>query len=70
MIKRIYHLNKLMKQVQLGNWQMDIRSESRDEIGELTNRFGIMLRRINELVTEVYQNKLIQKEAKLTPRLK
>jgi two-component system sensor histidine kinase YesM len=63
MIKRIYHLNKLMKQVQLGNWQMDIRSESRDEIGELTNRFGIMLRRINELVTEVYQNKLIQKEA-------
>jgi two-component system sensor histidine kinase YesM len=63
MIKRIYHLNKLMKQVQLGNLQMDIRSESRDEIGELTNRFGVMLRRINELVTEVYQNKLIQKEA-------
>lgn len=63
MIKRIYHLNKVMKQVQLGNLQMDIRSESRDEIGELTNRFGIMLRRINELVTEVYQNKLIQKEA-------
>lgn len=63
MIKRIYHLNKVMKQVQLGNLQMDIRTESRDEIGELTNRFGIMLRRINELVTEVYQNKLIQKEA-------
>ncbi|MCY9660691.1 sensor histidine kinase [Paenibacillus chondroitinus] len=63
MIKRIYHLNKWMKQVQFGNLQMDIRSDSRDEIGELTNRFGIMLRRINELVTEVYQNKLIQKEA-------
>lgn len=63
MIKRIYHLNKWMKQVQFGNLQMDIRSENRDEIGELTNRFGIMLRRINELVTEVYQNKLIQKEA-------
>lgn len=63
MIKRIHHLNKWMKQVQFGNLQMDIRSDNRDEIGELTNRFGIMLRRINELVTEVYQNKIIQKEA-------
>ncbi|OMF19380.1 sensor histidine kinase [Paenibacillus sp. FSL H7-0331] len=63
MIKRIYHLNKLMKQVQYGNMQLDIRSENRDEIGELTNRFGSMLFRINELVTEVYQNKIIQKEA-------
>ncbi|TDF96142.1 sensor histidine kinase [Paenibacillus piri] len=63
MIRRIYHLNKLMKQVQHGNLQMDVRSEHSDEIGELTNRFGMMLHRINELVTEVYENKIIQKEA-------
>ncbi|MDF2961638.1 MAG: hypothetical protein K0S39_3373 [Paenibacillus sp.] len=63
MIKRIYHLNKLMKQVQYGNLQMDVHSGSSDEIGELTNRFGSMLRHINELVTEIYENKIIQKEA-------
>jgi two-component system sensor histidine kinase YesM len=63
LIKRIHYLNKLMKQVENGNLQMDIHSENSDEIGELTNRFGSMLDRINELVTEVYHNKLIQKEA-------
>ncbi|MDQ6423476.1 sensor histidine kinase [Paenibacillus sp. LHD-117] len=63
MIRRIYALNSLMKRVQIGDLSMRVRSESKDEIGELTNRFGHMLVRLNELIEELYRNKIVQKEA-------
>ncbi|WP_052759731.1 cache domain-containing sensor histidine kinase [Paenibacillus sp. DMB20] len=65
MIRRIYKLNSLMRRVENGELSLQVRSGSKDEIGELTNRFGNMLVRLNALIEEVYANKLIQKEAEL-----
>jgi len=64
-LKPLRHLNKKMMQVEDGNLQISVNSRARDEIGELTNRFGRMLGRINELIREMYQNKIVQKEAEM-----
>jgi two-component system, sensor histidine kinase YesM len=64
-VKRITGLNKTMMQVESGNLKIDISSTSKDEIGQLTNRFARMLANINRLIEEVYQSKIIQKEAEL-----
>lgn len=65
MIRRIYKLNNWMKRAESGELELRVQSTSKDEIGELTNRFGHMMHRINELVNEGYKNKIIQKEAEL-----
>ena len=65
MVKRIYSLNKKMEIVEKGNLDLEVSSRSRDEIGELTNRFGKMVKNLNALIQDVYQSKIIQKEAEL-----
>ncbi|MCM3749787.1 histidine kinase [Paenibacillus pasadenensis] len=65
MNRRISMLNSTMKRVEMGDLSVRVQSASRDEIGELTNRFGKMLVRINELIEETYQSKIVQKEAEL-----
>lgn len=64
-VKRINRLNKKMKMVEDGNMRLEVSSNSKDEIGELTNRFGKMLNNINQLIDEVYHSKIIQKEAEM-----
>ncbi|AZN39791.1 sensor histidine kinase [Paenibacillus albus] len=63
MLRRVLSLNSLMKRVEIGDLSMRVRSESKDEIGELTNRFGSMLIRLNEVIDELFRNKIVQKEA-------
>ncbi|OZB94119.1 sensor histidine kinase [Paenibacillus sp. XY044] len=65
MIRRIYALNSMMKRVEMGDLSLRVASTSRDEIGEMTNRFGRMLIRLNELIDESYRSKIVQKEAEL-----
>jgi len=65
MIRRIYRLNAMMKRVETGELDLQVHSRSKDEIGELTNRFGNMLIRLNELIDESYRSKIVQKEAEL-----
>ncbi|MEF2247395.1 sensor histidine kinase [Paenibacillus sp. IITD108] len=65
LVKRIRHLNAKMKQVEIGQLAMDVSSDASDEIGQLTNRFGKMLKTINHLIEDVYRSKLVQKEAEL-----
>lgn len=65
MIRRIYVLNALMKRVENGDLKLQVKSGSKDEIGELTNRFGNMIIRLNELIEESYASKIVQKEAEL-----
>ncbi|UJF35702.1 sensor histidine kinase [Paenibacillus hexagrammi] len=64
-VKRIIRLNKKMMIVENGNLKIDVSSSSKDEIGQLTNRFGQMLTNINTLIEEVYQSKITQREAEL-----
>ncbi|WP_372628950.1 sensor histidine kinase [Cohnella sp.] len=65
MIRRILALNVMMKKVEMGNLTLNVHSADRDEIGELTNRFGSMLERINALIEESYNGKIKQQEAEL-----
>lgn len=64
-VKRINWLNNKMNLVKEGNLEVEVVSQSKDEIGELINDFGDMLKRINTLINEVYQSKIIQREAEL-----
>ncbi|MFC4600958.1 sensor histidine kinase [Cohnella hongkongensis] len=65
MIRRILALNVMMKKVEMGNLTLNVHSPDRDEIGELTNRFGSMLERINALIEESYNGRIKQQEAEL-----
>lgn len=64
-VRRIQSLNNKMKSIEKGNMILTISSNSKDEIGELTNSFGMMLNRINSLISEVYESKITQKEIEL-----
>ncbi|WP_309118693.1 sensor histidine kinase [Paenibacillus sp.] len=65
MIRRIHQLNSFMKRVENGDLQLRVQSASKDEIGELINRFDNMVFRLNELIRESYASKIIQQEAEL-----
>ncbi|NOU76824.1 HAMP domain-containing protein [Paenibacillus sp. LMG 31458] len=59
-IKRLIHKMKLIEN---GNLDVVVSSNSIDEFGILTNRFGQMLQKINELILVGYQNKIDQQKA-------
>lgn len=64
-VKRIESLNRKMKIVEDGNMTISIASNTKDEIGELTNRCGDMLNNINALIEMEYNSKITQHELKL-----
>ena len=64
-VKRLESLNRGMTDVVDGNRHIEIGSNSKDEIGELTNRFGDMLFSINKLIDEVYNDRIVLREAEL-----
>ncbi|MDF2926334.1 MAG: hypothetical protein K0R57_5248 [Paenibacillaceae bacterium] len=64
-LQPLRHLNKKIGQIEEGDLQVVVQSSAKDEIGELTNRFGQMLGRINQLIREMYLNRIDQKEAEL-----
>ncbi|OAB28360.1 hypothetical protein PMSD_22825 [Paenibacillus macquariensis subsp. defensor] len=65
MLKGIGKLNTKMKMVEDGDLTVVVSANSKDEIGQLTNRFSSMLKQINQLISEVYQTKITQKSAEL-----
>ncbi|WP_169081357.1 sensor histidine kinase [Paenibacillus sp. PL91] len=65
LLKGIEKLNTKMKMVEDGDLTIVVSANSKDEIGQLTNRFGSMLKQINQLISEVYQTKITQKSAEL-----
>lgn len=64
-LKRIDDLNRKLKIVEEGNLKIEIKSDARDEIGDLVNGAGSMLKSINQLMDEVYHRELKQKEAEI-----
>lgn len=61
--RRIVHLKNKVDKVEQNNLGIIIQSHSRDEFGELTNGIGKMLRRINQLISQVYQAEIAKKES-------
>ena len=56
-------LRKHIRQVEEGDFSIEVSSEAEDEIGQLTNAFGAMIKKLNVLVNEVYRSQIVQKEA-------
>ncbi|MDO5402932.1 MAG: sensor histidine kinase [Eubacteriales bacterium] len=59
---RIKKLEANMRQVENGDFNLMVTSDARDEIGELIQGFGKMLDQINNLINQVYEGKINQKE--------
>jgi two-component system sensor histidine kinase YesM len=61
----IKRLSSLMKHVELGNFSVDLKANSRDEIGLLARSFNSMIAKIRELIQQNYYIEIRQKEAEL-----
>ncbi len=68
----LFQIIQLMKEVKRGNFQVEFPEQRRDEIGYLGSSFNTMIQRINymmqentRLVTEVYEARILQKEAQI-----
>lgn len=61
-VRDIEALQKNMKSVGEGDMTLRVTSDARDEIGDLIRGFGSMLVKINHLINEVYEEKLLQKK--------
>lgn len=55
-----------MRKVETGNFEVQIETEKKDEMGQLIRTFNYMVREIHKLIRVVYQQKLAQKNAELT----
>lgn len=58
-------LGDLMKEVEKGNFNVQIPIDARDEIGFLSRSFDSMITQLRELIQKNYQNELRQKNAEL-----
>ena len=61
----IGRLKNAMKQVEAGDFEIQVESKAHDEIGMLIQSFNYMVSRLRQLIMEVYQQKLAQKNAEL-----
>lgn len=61
--RRIIHIKNKVDKVEQNNLDVVIHSASQDEFGELTNGIGKMLKRINSLISQVYQAEIAKRES-------
>ncbi|MEK5645840.1 hypothetical protein BK138_32160 [Paenibacillus rhizosphaerae] len=61
----IREMHRMMKKVVSGNYDVELKLTSQDEIGSLGNAFMKMTSQIRELIHEVYEFDIRQKEAEL-----
>lgn len=58
----IARLKRGMRQTEQGNWHTIPPPHPKDEIGELIERYNVMVTRLSELVTQVYQAEVTQRD--------
>ena len=63
--QKVNRLLQVMQEVKKGNITVRIHDNCPDEIGKLTNSFQEMIEKLNQLITENYQNKITLKETQL-----
>ena len=61
----VARLQEQMHQVEQGDFDIEVKAESEDEIGRLTYAFNQMVKRTKRLIQNVYQSEIYQKEAEL-----
>lgn len=63
--KPIQHLTGQMKRVEKGDFQVELKRRSNDEVGLLSDSFQRMISEIQKLIREKYEVELKQKEAEM-----
>lgn len=63
--KPVHKLVKGMNEVQQENFEVEITEKRKDEFGQLFDAFNYMVRKIRQLIYEVYQEKIAQKNAEI-----
>lgn len=63
--RRLKKLILSMKEVEKGDFNVNIQHKDKDEFGYMYNSFNNMVSRIRALFVELYQQKLLQKDAEL-----
>ncbi|MFD0712436.1 sensor histidine kinase [Paenibacillus sp. GCM10027626] len=61
----LQRLRNSMKQVEMGNFDVEVPLLSYDEIGALGNSFNRMTREIRGLISKVYESELLKKDAEI-----
>lgn len=61
-VRDIERLQKNMKSVEEGDMTIRVTSDAKDEIGDLIRGFDSMIRKINHLIHEVYEGKILQRK--------
>ncbi len=62
---RIHRLREQLSQVVPSQFNVDISSDSRDEVGEITNCIGEMITQARKVLLEGYQNRIARREAQI-----
>lgn len=62
MVNGLEKLRENMEQIENGNMEIIVESDSKDEIGTLIRGFGKMIIQIKTLIEDVYESKIIQKD--------
>ena len=65
MTRPLKKLSRLMKTVEMGDFEVDLKVQSGDEVGTLARSFNSMISTIRNLIQQNYQIELRQKEAEL-----
>lgn len=65
MTEPITQLQKKMRQVGKGDFDIDADTGTQDEIGQLASSFDKMVKKTKQLIDNVYQSEIYQKEAEL-----
>ncbi|HZG79009.1 MAG TPA: sensor histidine kinase [Paenibacillus sp.] len=60
--RRISELSRKMKRVDKDQFQTSVEVRGKDEISQLGNMFNLMVQRIGQLISEVYQSEIDRKE--------
>lgn len=63
---RLIQLSQTMTVVEEGNLNVELMTQEKDEIGDLTRGFDQMLSKIRQLIQEVYESKIRQKQYEMT----
>lgn len=51
-----------IEQIELGSMSVDVVNESQDEIGHLFRSFKRMMERLNDMINQVYQSRILQQQ--------
>lgn len=60
--KKIKLLNDSMNIIEQGNFNLVLPNTSKDEVGQLTDKFNVMTQKINQLIKDIVQNSIRNKE--------